>query len=59
MLYEADIVDALDEVLQNEVHCRADKKKATETLRVCTKYDVDIKQYNEGKSLLKNLNYNH
>ena len=49
-----DIVDVSDDVLQNEIHRRNNKRIATENSRVSTKYDVDIKRYNDGKSLLKN-----
>ena len=51
--YSAQCVDISSEVVQNEVNRRHHKRIATKTTRLSTKYDVDIKQYNDGKSLLK------
>ena len=52
-LYAAQCVDVSCEEVQNEVNRRHHKRIATETTRLSTKYDVDIKRYNDGKSLLK------
>ena len=46
-----------DDVLQNEIDLRNNKRIAPENSRVSTKYDVDIKQYNDGKSFLKKAGY--
>ena len=46
-----------DAVLQNEIHRKVNKRLATENSRMSTKYDVDIKQYNDGKSLLKKAEF--
>ena len=42
-IYASDIVDVSDDVLQNEIHRRNNKRIATENYRVSTKYNVDIK----------------
>ena len=54
-LYSVQCVDISSKVVQNEVNRRHHKRIATETTRLSTKYNVrvDMKRYNDGKSLLK------
>ena len=48
-------MDVSDVDLQNKVHRRANKRKAKESSRLSTKYNIDIIQYNDGKLLLNKV----